>query len=177
MRFLKYNRTAAWIALVFCVAFALLFGVWRSVSALADKTERIYTEDNARYGSAAADIAKMTRYGRELLAIADSVLGGAADLQATLDILNDTMDSPIRQGDAVAALHAAASMAYNKILQAENATEQQRNSAISYFYEITSTLQRLASNNDYSDIAKKYNRACSVFPGNLTGFEKAATYN
>lgn len=177
MRFFKYNRAVAWAVLCVTVAFSLVFGVYRSVSQLESKAERIYSVESAQYGCAQSDISKLIGYGRELYAIHQSVLGENASLRDALSALDQAKSSPIRQDILARTLQQEAALSYNQLILCDSLTEQQKNSVTSYYYEINSTMQRLAGNRDYAKIAAQYNRACTSFPGSLLGKEPAATYN
>lgn len=178
MNFFKYNRTAAWAVLIAVIAAAIPVGAIRSVSALENKVEKIYESGNDRYGTARTDLSRLAEYGQNLLAITDSL--GCADSQFddALKELRAALTSPLADTDAVTAVMNAASLSYNRLIALPDVPEAQKNSAISYFYEMTSTLARLQNNEEYAKAAQKYNNAKSSFPASLFtgGKESAITF-
>lgn len=177
MNFLKHNRGAAWCALVIAVIASVILGANLSVSRLEKTLIRIYTEDSDRYGSPKTDLRRLADYGEQLYAISSAVLGENASFRDALAALrNGAEKDPLRQKDAADALYSAASMAYNQIINQSDISDAQRQSAISYFYEIDSTRARLMNHEEYAKAAEKYNRAVTSFPGMLTAQSPADIY-
>ena len=177
MKLLKYNRPLAWCVLIVLVIAAMPLGANLSVSRLERNLTRIYEEDSDRYGSPKADLRRMADYGEQLCSIASAVLGEDTSFRAAVtDLRRLAEDDPLRQKEAADALFRAASLAYNKIINRTDVPDAQRQSAISYFYEIDSTRARLMNHEEYYDAAVKYNRAIRSFPGVLSARSPVDTY-
>ena len=167
MDFIKYNRTAAIAVLIAVILAAVPLGTIRSVSALADKVEKIYENGDSRGGTVRAYLSRMADYGQNLYAIADALGCSDSSFADALAALRASLDSPIAEKNAAEELMSAASLAYNRIMALPDAPEAQKNSAISYFYEMESTRARLQNNQKYAAAAEKYNRALESFPASL----------
>ena len=177
MKLLKYNRPLAWCVLIVLVIAAMPLGANLSVSRLERNLTRIYEEDSDRYGSPKADLRRMADYGEQLCSIASAVLGEDTSFRAAVtDLRLLAQEDPLRQKEAADALFRAASLAYNKIINRTDVPDAQRQSAISYFYEIDSTRARLMNHEEYYAAAEKYNRAIRSFPGVLSARSPVDTY-
>ena len=177
MKLLKYNRPLAWCVLIVLVIAAMPLGANLSVSRLERNLTRIYEEDSDRYGSPKADLRRMADYGEQLCSIASAVLGEDESFRrAVTDLRRLAEDDPLRQKEAADALFRVASLAYNKIINRTDVPDAQRQSAISYFYEIDSTRARLMNHEEYYAAAVKYNRAIRSFPGVLSARSAVDTY-
>ena len=177
MKLLKYNRPLAWCVLIVLVIAAMPLGANLSVSRLERNLTRIYEEDSDRYGSPKADLRRMADYGEQLCSIASAVLGEDTSFRAAVtDLRRLAQEDPLRQKEAADALFRAASLAYNKIINRTDVPDAQRQSAISYFYEIDSTRARLMNHEEYYAAAVKYNRAIRSFPGVLSARSAVDTY-
>lgn len=177
MNFLKHNRGAAWCALVIAVIASVVLGANVSVSRLEKTLLRTYTEDSDRYGSPKADLRRLADYGEQLYAISSAVLGENPSFRdAISDLRTRSETDPLRQKDAADALYTAASLSYNQIINRADVPDAQRQSAISYFYEIDSTRARLMNHEEYAKAADNYNRAVTSFPGMLSAHTPADIY-
>jgi hypothetical protein len=165
--FIQYNRTAAAAALILVILAAVPLGTVRSVNALERKVEKLYDSGDREGGSVRSDLARMADYGQNLFAIADAI--GCADpsFSSALSDLRAALGSPIMPADSADALMSAASLTYNRILSLPDLSETQKNSAISYFYEMDSTRMRLQNNEAYARAADRYNDALDSFPASL----------
>ena len=173
MKRLLRSRAAAVIALLVLIPVSVCLGGWRSIRALAAKAETAYRADSARYGCAQTDVTKLCDLGGQLGAVAAAVLGEDS-LAAAAESARRAAASPLGQ-EAVLAMYRHAALVY-QTMQAASMSDQQARSATSYFYEMQSTVQRLAGNKEYADAAARYNRALSAFPGSLWGGAEAAVY-
>lgn len=177
MNFIKYNRAAAWCALIVIILTAIPLGANLSVNRLEKSLIRIYEEDSPRYGSPRADLRRLADYGEQLSSIASAVLGEDASFRDEVDDLRRLGESdPLRQKEAADALFRAASMAYNRIIGTDGVSDSQKQSAIAYFYEMDSTRARLMNHEEFADAAVKYNRAVTSFPGLLSARSSVDIY-
>ena len=165
--FLKYNRTAAIAALIVVILAAVPLGTLRSVGSLQRKVEKIYDTGDNKNGTVRTDLTRLSDYGQNLYAIADSLGCADANFADSVAALRASLDSPLMETDTVTALMSAASLSYNRILNAPDIPESQKNSAISYFYEMDSTRARLQNNKEYESAALRYNDAIETFPASL----------
>lgn len=178
MNFIKHNRAAAWCALILIVLGSIPLGAHLSVARLEKSLVGIYEEDSPRYGSPRADLRRLGDYGEQLCSIADATLGADSELRkAVADLRRLAETDPLRQKEAADALYRDASLAYNRILNTDGVSDAQRQSAISYFYEIDSTRARLMHHEEYAAAAKKYNHAVTSFPGLLSTRDAVDIYN
>ncbi|MBQ2708588.1 MAG: hypothetical protein IJF67_10005, partial [Clostridia bacterium] len=146
---------------------AVPLGAIRSLSSLEKKVEKIYDAGDERGGTVRTDLTRLADYGQNLFAIADALGCADAAFAGAIAALRASIGSPITDEDAVTPLMSAASLSYNRIMALPDVPEAQKNSAVSYFYEMDSTRARLQNNEKYAAAADKYNRALESFPASL----------
>ncbi len=159
--FIKHNRAFAACALAVIVLAGLFLGVNRSVSSLRSRTQKLYSEGSGDYGVPEDDVAKMAGYARHLYAVTDSYGCSSEGFSEALAELESCVSDPVMVAGALERTYSAASLSYNK-MNASDAEDSAKNSAKSYFYEITSVKMRLANNEKYNSAAKKYNSALAA---------------
>lgn len=179
--FIRFNRPAAAAVLTVVVLAGVPLGAVRSVHALERRVETAYTDGSSKYGTPKADLSKLAEYAEQLYSIA-SANGcdgeGTGSMKPHIDALRQSLASPIADTDALTPLMSAASLAYNRLLNDEALSDAQKNSAISYFYEMDSIRMRLQNNEEYAAAAQKYNGALRSFPASLFcgGMDDAITF-
>lgn len=172
-KFLKYNRPAAIIALVVIVVLSVWLGGMRSVSSLKKNVLKSYFTDYSSGGCAADDMARYLSYSQKILGIAEANGVRNEEYSSAVNAFADACDSPFTAAPVYEKLRKSADTVYN-ILYASNLDSSVRNSLISYYYEMTSTSQRLSNNSDYNKVARKFNSASTSFPANLYGSNDTA---
>ncbi|MBO4770172.1 MAG: hypothetical protein J5563_05260 [Clostridia bacterium] len=172
-KFFKYNRPAAIIALVAIIVLSVWLGGMRSVSSLKKNVLKAYFTDYSSGGCVADDMAKYLSYSQKILGIAEANGVRNEEYSSAVNSFADVCDSPFTAAPVYEKLRKSADTVYN-ILYAANLDSSVRNSLISYYYEMTSTSQRLANNSAYNKIARKYNSASVSFPASLYGSDDVA---
>ena len=165
-QFFKYNRAAAAGILAVIVLASLALGVTRSVHRLTDRVI-------AEYGSVQADLTKCCQHGRELCAIASAAgldTAALSDALTALEAAPGPFDGAKTDADDV---QYAAAAVYNRMLTAE-IDETMMKSAKLYYAEVESDRMRMAKNEDYNDLARRYNDAIRSFPASLVADGRAA---
>ncbi len=177
MEILKFNRILAIAVLITVIIAAIPCGAIRSVSALENKVETIYSEGDERNGTVRTDLTKLADYAQNLYALAEPLGCADAGFADAVSAVQASLDSPITE-DTLTPLMNAASLAYNRIMAHPALTEAQKNSAVLYFYEMDAVRARLQNNEKYADAARKYNRAIESFPASLfcRGKDKAIVF-
>ncbi len=172
-RFFKYERGAAAAVLAVVIVLSVFLGAVRSLNALKDRTEYLYANGSSGEGVPADDVRKMAGYAVSLCAIAEACGCARSDeLRAAVDELNDKASDPFEVAGPYGRLRSASAMVYQAVM-ASDAAEAQKNSAILYYTEITSTAQRLAKCGEYDRLARNYNSAiraplAGIVPGRRT---------
>lgn len=159
--FIKHNRTFAACALAVVIILSIFLGANRSVASLRSSVLKLYSGGADGYGVPEEDVLRMAGYAEQLYALADSHGCSDGGFEAALNELKDCARDPMKVGEALNKMYSSASVSYNK-MNASGADETAKNSARSYFYEITSVKMRLANNEKYNSAAKKYNGALSA---------------
>ena len=172
-KILRYNRPVAVIALVVIIALSVWLGGLRSVSSLKNKVQKAYFTDYSSGGCVADDMAKYLSYSQKILGIAEANGVHDEDFSSAVSAFADANDSPFTVSTVYEKLKKSADTVYN-VLYASDLDSSVRNSLISYYYEMTSTSQRLANNTDYNKTARKYNSASVSFPAKLYCGSEAA---
>lgn len=162
MQFLKYNRTAAAVALAIIVVLSIFFGVNRSISSLGKAVERAYTDTEA-----SSDLAKYAAHAQQFSAIYAALYEENADMQTAIASLRASLSSPLGETERLAVVSSLAAEMYYTLSLDKNAEEAAKNSAMAYYYEMQSTLMRLGNNTEYDAAAKKYNDTISAFPASV----------
>ena len=166
MEILKFNRPLAIAVMILVIAAAIPCGAIRSVASLESKVEKIYDAGDDRNGTVRTDLTRLADYGQNLYAIAEPLGCADAAFADAITALRSTIGSPMTE-DVLTPLMSAASLAYNRMMALPTLTEEQKNSAVLYFYEMDSTRLRLGNNEQYDAAAQKYNRAIESFPASL----------
>ena len=162
MQFFKYNRPAAVAALAVIVILSILLGVNRSVSSLAGKVEHSYTDTKVQ-----SDLSKYVTHARSFAAAAEALYGDNDSLRTAIDALDAALASPLWEMHWLKGVEEAAAAVYYNLQLDGAADEDVKRSATAYYYEMQSTVQRLANNTDYQKRAVAYNKAIRAFPASL----------
>ncbi len=162
MQFFKYNRPAAFAALLVIVILSALLGVNRSVTSLGGKVENAYTKTEVQ-----SDLTKYVSHARSFAAAAGSLYGENAALTEAIDALDDALYSPFDAPERVTDIETAAAAVYYTLQLDTKADEAVKRTATAYYYEMQSTLQRLGNNETYAKRADAYNDAIRAFPASL----------
>ena len=167
MKRLKNNRTFAFICLIIIICLSVVLGGVRSVKSLEKKAYKAYYNDFTLYGEADNDMKKMSRYASMLSAVCEACGCATEDFALLADAFDKAVGTPYVEKETYDALFHAANLSYNLLINSQEASEQQKISAKQYFYEIDSSMRRLAENSAYNSLAQKYNKAVSGFPISL----------
>lgn len=166
---LKYGRKTAILVLILAIPFSILFGCNRTVGRLARDVREAY-ENGGDDGIAFSDMKKFSSYAENLAGIAASNGVASDTYQKALKTLRTDADTPFSSSTAAEEVYAEGSLIYNRLLTEKGIAEEQKNSAILYFAEMTSARKRLANNDSYNNAARKYNEVLSSFPASILTF-------
>lgn len=167
---LKYGRAAAVVTLILVIPLSILFGCNRTVASMARAVKKAYEQGTEEYGVAYADMKKFANYGENLAAIGEAYGVSGENYENALKTLKTDAATPFSSSTAAEDVYAEASLVYNKLLTETDISEEQKNSAILYFAEMTSARKRLANNKAYNDKAREYNDVLASFPAALLTF-------
>ncbi len=175
-KFFKYNVGAAIGALVLIIVLSVTVGVFRTVGSYKNRVEREFSSLSS--GSAAEDLRSYETYAKKFSALAASLGADTSALDRALsEYAYTTPFGGVRaELDAVSGEADAVYAAVNAMKEADSDTVR---SVVSYYYEMTSTVQRLQNNASYNNAAVKYNKAISTFPASVfaAGKKPAAVFD
>ncbi|MBO4422154.1 MAG: hypothetical protein J5879_01855 [Clostridia bacterium] len=174
-KFFKYNVGAAIGALVLIIALALFGGMNRTVASYSGKVDRAFDSSS---GSVSLDLKKYKDYAVSFSAKAKAAGCATSALDESVGKL-DAGSAYTDSDRALEAISSAAAVVYGELEAKSGIGEDQKRSAKSDYYEMTSTADRLLKNDAYNNAAKKYNKAVSSFPANILTFgrHRAAVFN
>lgn len=167
--FFLHNRPAAIAALILAILLAFTLGVNRSVGSLARDVEKAYVENDAKYGSVQKDINKFYAYLNELYSVSSS-FGEDKGMERALGDLTFSLTSPFINANAVLTSYETANVTYDRLINSDKLTEEQKTETILCFAELQSLKLRLKNNEPYNAAAEKYNSALKAFPANVFDF-------
>lgn len=162
MQFFKYNRKAAVAALAVVIVLSILLGVNRSVASLSGKVEDAFVKTQVQ-----SDLSKYVTHARSFAASTAALYGDDDFLQAAIEALDAAVASPLWETHYLKAVEEAAAAVYYNLQLDGAADGDVKRSATAYYYEMQSTVQRLANNTDYQKRAAAYNKAIRAFPASL----------
>ena len=161
--FFRHNRKAAVAGLILMIVFSLVFGVNRSIDRLANKVEKLYLSSDTKYGSVQKDIRKFYGYLNEMYSEA-SEYGDNIALGCAVAELKNSIDSPYSIGKIVQSAYETAQITYNRLMNTDDISENDKKNIIVCFSELQALSMRLKNNEDYNEAAKAYNKALNSFP-------------
>lgn len=165
-KFFKYNTAAAVGVLVLTVLLGIFGGVNRTVYSYKNKAENAFSSSD---GSASSDIKKYKGYAQQFCAV---TAANGCDVKE-LEVIVLSLDGSDLFGgcdEILDEISRRAAIVHAEFEAKNVADSQAKNTEISDFAEMSSTVMRLRGNKTYNSAASKYNKAKNSFPANfLTG--------
>ena len=154
-KFFKYNRVAAIGALVLIILLSVFCGVNRTVYSYKSKTENAFSSSD---GSVSSDLKKYKGYAEQFCAVAAANGCDTGELEGLVSSL-DGSDPFNGCGGILDEISRRAAIVHAEF--------EAKNTEISDFAEMSSTVMRLQNNKNYNNAAAKYNKAKNSFPANI----------
>ena len=162
-KFFKYNRVAAIGALVLIILLSVFCGVNRTVYSYKSKTENAFSSSD---GSVSSDLKKYKGYAEQFCAVAAANGCDTGELEGLVTSL-DGSDPFNGCGGILDEISRRAAIVHAEFEAKNVADSQAKNTEISDFAEMSSTVMRLQNNKNYNNAAAKYNKAKNSFPANI----------